>query len=671
MPGCLESIKNMVDEIIIVDTGSTDQTIEIAQVFGAKVYRHQWENDFSKHRNQAVKYASGNWLLNIDADERLVAAKGINKANLIAILRGLPAGCNAISLPMRDINPQGEAVTEYMNVRLVKNTADFHYEGIVHENPIFKGPLTTTNEISLNHHGYHLPQKEMDKKLKRNTKLLLKRAEKNPNDIATNFYLANHYAFVLPNTPNTLQKAIEYGRKCIQLLAPHRRSSWPSAYLGIFRTLGEIYFLVGDNKEAEKWCMQGIKVISDDPDLHFLMCKISIATSEYEQTVKYGDFYLNSLIKYRKNPQLAGGRLLSSVSRDSEITTQYRIMAAYLGMRKRTKAEERWLIVKDYVCSTYQLRIEYLRNLSIAEDSNHLLERTVLFFLNSSPRDNSLLNPLINFAVKTGTFEHTYKVLLERLPESESSADLICYVSDCLIKKGCCEQAATLLKSLYRSDEINADIITLLALACEKIGDNKQARRIYDFHLNDSDIGSDFLINAMNYYKNISDQKALQTAVSVLMQRHKHSDLNDDVLLFLVEFYWISARYDDFLATTMEIFARHIRQLPEKFQDNIQIAEGYASLSTCLIEKEKHNLAFQALHIAWSITGNPKYLFLLGNFFTDTDQTIMALQYYQEALNREYITPEILDRMHDAHLKVGNHSGATICQKMKEKLVYI
>ena len=69
LPQCLESVKDVVDEIIVVDTGSTDKSIEIAESYGAKMYHHPWENDFSKHRNQSIGYATGDWILWIDADE--------------------------------------------------------------------------------------------------------------------------------------------------------------------------------------------------------------------------------------------------------------------------------------------------------------------------------------------------------------------------------------------------------------------------------------------------------------------------------------------------------------------------------------------------------------------------------------------------------------------------
>lgn len=69
---CLSSIQAVVDELIVLDTGSTDQTVAIAQSFGAKVYHFAWNNDFSAARNEALKYVTGDWVLVLDADEVLV-----------------------------------------------------------------------------------------------------------------------------------------------------------------------------------------------------------------------------------------------------------------------------------------------------------------------------------------------------------------------------------------------------------------------------------------------------------------------------------------------------------------------------------------------------------------------------------------------------------------------
>jgi glycosyltransferase involved in cell wall biosynthesis len=71
LPRCLSSVQGIVNEIIVVDTGSTDQTAEIAQSFGAQVYHYLWNNNFSAARNESLKYAQGEWILVLDADEVL------------------------------------------------------------------------------------------------------------------------------------------------------------------------------------------------------------------------------------------------------------------------------------------------------------------------------------------------------------------------------------------------------------------------------------------------------------------------------------------------------------------------------------------------------------------------------------------------------------------------
>jgi tetratricopeptide (TPR) repeat protein len=72
LPNCLSSISGVVDEMIVVDTGSCDRTIEIAQNLGAKVFSFSWCNDFSAARNESLKHAEADWILVLDADEVLM-----------------------------------------------------------------------------------------------------------------------------------------------------------------------------------------------------------------------------------------------------------------------------------------------------------------------------------------------------------------------------------------------------------------------------------------------------------------------------------------------------------------------------------------------------------------------------------------------------------------------
>ena len=67
----LESVKSLVDEMIIIDTGSTDNTIDIARSFNAQIYHYEWRDDFAAARNESLKYCKGNWALILDADEAI------------------------------------------------------------------------------------------------------------------------------------------------------------------------------------------------------------------------------------------------------------------------------------------------------------------------------------------------------------------------------------------------------------------------------------------------------------------------------------------------------------------------------------------------------------------------------------------------------------------------
>src|ERR1700742_4052585 len=73
---CLESVRGIVDEIVIADTGSTDSSVTIAQQFGAKIIHVPWTNDFAAARNAALEAVTADWVLVLDADEQLDALAG-------------------------------------------------------------------------------------------------------------------------------------------------------------------------------------------------------------------------------------------------------------------------------------------------------------------------------------------------------------------------------------------------------------------------------------------------------------------------------------------------------------------------------------------------------------------------------------------------------------------
>src|SRR4029077_4051283 len=84
LPSCIESVRGIADEIVIADTGSTDNTIELARSLGARVFSIPWENDFARARNLSRAEVKTDWVLSLDADERLDPAAARRLPPLLA-----------------------------------------------------------------------------------------------------------------------------------------------------------------------------------------------------------------------------------------------------------------------------------------------------------------------------------------------------------------------------------------------------------------------------------------------------------------------------------------------------------------------------------------------------------------------------------------------------------
>jgi glycosyltransferase involved in cell wall biosynthesis len=192
---CLASVKPMVDEIIIVDTGSTDATREIAEVFGARVFVYEWNDDFSAARNHSLEKASGDWILIMDADEiiadkdhkgirKLLSSKSKKQCACMVLTRNYTNQYNIIGWEQNKRQyPDAEAGTGWIpseKVRLFPNNKDIRFEYPVHElvSPSLKrmnipvvscpypvhhyGKLDLKKEVEKDLHYYTLGMKKLE-----------------------------------------------------------------------------------------------------------------------------------------------------------------------------------------------------------------------------------------------------------------------------------------------------------------------------------------------------------------------------------------------------------------------------------------------------------------------------------------------------------------------------
>lgn len=134
LDGALESVAGIVDEIVVVDTGSTDATMPIASARGARIVHHEWQDDFAAARNAAHPHATGQWLLWLDADERLEGGGALR-----AMLAAAAQDVGGYVVERHDLvthAASGRAdVYPVGMVRLFRNDARIRWAGIVHERP--------------------------------------------------------------------------------------------------------------------------------------------------------------------------------------------------------------------------------------------------------------------------------------------------------------------------------------------------------------------------------------------------------------------------------------------------------------------------------------------------------------------------------------------------------
>ncbi|MHB1987107.1 MAG: glycosyltransferase [Acidimicrobiales bacterium] len=124
LAGCLQSVAGIVDEVVVVDTGSVDETPDIARRFGARLAYHQWRDDFSEARNVSLELARGEWILYIDADERLVDTDRESVERLLG---------NAKEVAFRLLFRPTLDQTPYREYRLWRNDPRIRFDGVIHE----------------------------------------------------------------------------------------------------------------------------------------------------------------------------------------------------------------------------------------------------------------------------------------------------------------------------------------------------------------------------------------------------------------------------------------------------------------------------------------------------------------------------------------------------------
>lgn len=185
LPSALDSVAGVADEICVLDTGSTDGTLALARSRAARVARFRWCDDFAAARNACLDLASGDWILALDADERLSTPASQARVELERFARQHPRGVGRLMVE----NLEGQRVSGRARVsRLLPNDGSHRFAGRVHEQIVrargarLGEPERADLQLTLHHIGYELDPKARQTKLSRNAGLLELQLIQAPDD---------------------------------------------------------------------------------------------------------------------------------------------------------------------------------------------------------------------------------------------------------------------------------------------------------------------------------------------------------------------------------------------------------------------------------------------------------------------------------------------------------
>ncbi|HEV8021680.1 MAG TPA: glycosyltransferase [Candidatus Lustribacter sp.] len=189
---CLESVKGVVDEICIVDTGSTDRTVEIAESYGARIEHHEWRKDFAWARNKALAMATRRWTFVLDADEELEK----ESVELMKSLRTTPAGlcCIYINITNTIDDSAGAGTMSHRLIRVFPTNPLLRFIGVIHESMFrtdAKELEAVLAPITILHKGYTGEMLVGREKDARNKPLISRAYEENGDDAFSMFNFGN------------------------------------------------------------------------------------------------------------------------------------------------------------------------------------------------------------------------------------------------------------------------------------------------------------------------------------------------------------------------------------------------------------------------------------------------------------------------------------------------
>lgn len=280
LPRCFESLRSFVDEIIVVDTGSTDNTTEIARSYGAQVKHFTWVDNFSAARNESLRHASGDWILYIDADEVINVANA-GKIRQVITQEDIMGVTVRQCIPQQTENIAATFYSEYC--RLFRRHPDIRFEGAVHEQilPSIEriGGKVLRADIVIHHWAYAATEDKKRCRAERNLRYLLAEVKRVPDDPFVHFNLGMTYR--------------ELGQQDIAIRSFHCALDKDDGHIKrelIGQThlnLAKLYLESGNHAKAAYHAQQDATYEPNNPVSYYILATLAVANNQFNTAIRY------------------------------------------------------------------------------------------------------------------------------------------------------------------------------------------------------------------------------------------------------------------------------------------------------------------------------------------------------------------------------------------------
>ncbi len=361
----LSSIKPYVDEIIVVDTGSTDRTVELARKYTEKIYFHEWKNDFSEARNNSLKYPTCEWVLIYDADEEVRE----DFAGIREFLQSLPKDVNTIYLPTISYLDWSMKRTEIASTPRIFRNGTIHYQNIVHNQPIYKGKVIEAN-FKIYHYGYIWTRKLAKQKYDRTRNMLVKLIEEGKNLSVGEkmYYLVQLYKSetLSPDKTNLFKVANQLTELFNSAISNKKKVEIPAIVLEFFFIHGNLLLNLGYRDRAEIYYryLENSSVDIDNPDKYYAMLGLSEYDDNYDAIIEYGEKFIKTVKEALENPEKFKWTIVSV----KYVASGYVLLAkAYLKKNNFEKFKENYLKALEWQPKTVEDYKKILLNPFVSE----------------------------------------------------------------------------------------------------------------------------------------------------------------------------------------------------------------------------------------------------------------------------------------------------------------